>query len=150
MNLMQLIKLVLDDAYAAIGAPDDATKDAQIKAEIVNLSAEYANLITKTSAPIDYSNAVKRFAYIYKYTVAHADYIMQIIKRNTELCELLDKKSIEVACLGGGPGSDLLGILKYLIQTGAKDRATPLGHHIGSSPRTARRISSSQPANFRI
>lgn len=121
MNLMQLIKLVLDDAYAEIGAPDDATKDAQIKAEIVNFSAEYGNLISKACAPIDYSNAVKRFAYIYKYTVAHADYIMQLIKGNTELRELLDKKSIEVACLGGGPGSDLLGILKYLIQTGAKD-----------------------------
>lgn len=121
MNLMQLIKLVLDDAYEAIDAPNDATKDAQIKAEIDNLSVEYGNLIKKTCAPIDYSNAVKRFAYIYKYTVAHADYIMQLIKETTELRELLDRKSIEVACLGGGPGSDLLGILKYLIVTGAKD-----------------------------
>ena len=121
MNLMQLIKLVLDDAYAAIVAPDDATKDAQIKVEMTNLSAEYGNLTSKACAPIDYSNAVKRFAYIYKYTVAHADYIMQLIKASNELRELLDKRSIEVACLGGGPGSDLLGILKFLIQTGAKD-----------------------------
>lgn len=121
MNLMQLIKLVLDDAYAAINAPDSATKDARIKKEIDNLSSEYGNLVSKASAPIDYSDGVKRFAYIYKYTVAHADYIMQLIQGSKELRDLLAKDSIEVACLGGGPGSDLLGILKYLIKAGAKD-----------------------------
>lgn len=121
MNLMQLIKLVLDDAYAAIDAANDTKKDALIKKELTNLSAEYGKLASKASAPIDYSDAVKRFAYIYKYTVAHADYIMQLIRGTKGLRELLSKKSIEVACLGGGPGSDLLGLLKYLIQTGAKD-----------------------------
>jgi SAM-dependent methyltransferase len=120
MNLMQLIKLVLDDAYTAINAPNDAKKDALIKEELTNLSAEYGKLASKDSSSIDYSDAVKRFAYIYKYTVAHADYIMQIIKGNKDLRELLEKKSIEVACLGGGPGSDLLGILKYLIRKQAQ------------------------------
>lgn len=121
MNLMQLIKLVLDDAYEAINVPDDATKDDQINRELTNLSSEYGKLASKTSAPIDYSDGVKRFAYIYKYTVAHADYIMQLIQGSKALRDLLAKNSIEVACLGGGPGSDLLGILKYLIRTGAKD-----------------------------
>jgi len=121
MNLMQLIKLVLDDAYAAIDAPADATKDALIKKELTNLSTEYGMLASKTSSAIDYSDSVKRFAYIYKYTVAHADYIMQLIEGCKPLRDLLSTKSIEVACLGGGPGSDLLGILKYLIKTGAKD-----------------------------
>ena len=120
MSLMQLIKLVLDDAYAAINAPNDATKDALIKKELTNLSAEYGKLASKTSSSIDYSDSVKRFAYIYKYTVAHADYIMQLIDGNKGLRALLTNKSIEVACLGGGPGSDLLGVLKYLIRTGAK------------------------------
>jgi hypothetical protein len=121
MNLMQLIKLVLDDAYAAIDAPDEAPKDTLIKKELTNLSAEYGKLASKTSSSIDYSDSVKRFAYIYKYTVAHADYIMQLIEGDKELRALLANKSIEVACLGGGPGSDLLGVLKYLIRTGAKD-----------------------------
>ena len=121
MNLMQLIKLVLDDAYAAINAPDDATKDKLINNELANLSAEYGKLTSETSAPIDYSDPVKRFAYIFKYTVAHADYIMQLVWNSDRLRDLLAKKSIEVACLGGGPGSDLLGILKYLINSGAKD-----------------------------
>lgn len=123
MNLMQLIKLVLDDAYAVINAPDDTTKDALITKELTSLSSEYGKLASQTSSAIDYSDSVKRFAYIYKYTVAHADYIMQLIEGSKALRDLLAKNSIEVACLGGGPGSDLLGILKYLIRTEAKDLA---------------------------
>lgn len=121
MNLMQLIKLVLDDAYTAIKESDEAKKDALIRTELDGLSAAYAKLINKAGPQIDYSDPVRRFAYIYKYTVAHADYIMQLIRDDDGLRTLLAQKSVEVACLGGGPGSDFLGILKYLIQTGAKD-----------------------------
>ena len=120
MNLMQLIKLVLDDAYAGIKAKNDAEKDALIKKELGALSACYATLTNKAIKPIDYSDPLKRFAYIYKYTVAHADYIMQVISGEKVLRDLLSQKKIEVACLGGGPGSDLLGILKYMINAGIK------------------------------
>lgn len=64
---------------------------------------------------------MKRFAYIFKYTVAHADYIMQLVKSCKELRELIARPTIEVACLGGRPGSDFLGILKYMMQAGIKD-----------------------------
>jgi hypothetical protein len=121
MNLMQLIKDVLDDAYAAIDAPDDKSKDKKIRKELENLSSEYGKLVSNTSSPIDYSDSVKRFAYIYKYTVAHADYIMQIIQESPELRKQLKQQSIEVTCLGGGPGSDLLGVLKYLIRNSSKN-----------------------------
>lgn len=121
MNLMQLIKVVLDDAYVSIKAKDDSARDVLIKAEIDSLSSAYAKLTNRKVAPIDYSDPVKRFAYIFKYTVAHADYIMQLIRNEKELRTLIGRSSTEVACLGGGPGSDLLGILKYMIQAGVKD-----------------------------
>ncbi len=113
---MKLIKLVLDEVYDTISARDNSAKDDLIREAIENLSDEYHNLTSSTSSPIDYSDPVKRFAYIYKYTVAHADYTMQLIESCQPLRELFAKKSIEVACLGGGPGSDLLGILKFLLQ----------------------------------
>jgi hypothetical protein len=116
MSLMQLIKLVLDDAYCVIRAKNDAAKDNLIKAELETLKKEYAKLTNANAKPIDYRDPVKRFAYIYKYTVAHADYIMQIIRGQKALRDLLKQNTVEVACLGGGPGSDLLGILKYMIQ----------------------------------
>ena len=120
MNLMQLIKLVLDDAYAGIKAKNDEEKDVLIKAELGALTACYASLTDTKIKPIDYSDPLKRFAYIYKYTVAHADYIKQVISSEKVLRDLLQQKSVEVACLGGGPGSDLLGILKYMINADIK------------------------------
>jgi hypothetical protein len=121
MTLMQLIKLVLDDAYTAIHVAEEAEKDAMITEELKTLAMEYASLTNTKAPPIDYSDPLKRFAYIYKYTVAHADYIMQLIDNSKELGSLFDRKHVEVACLGGGPGSDLLGVLKYMIQAGSKD-----------------------------
>ncbi|MDQ2712803.1 MAG: hypothetical protein M3Y24_11355 [Acidobacteriota bacterium] len=121
MNLMQLIKVVLDDAYGVITAESESARDELIKAEIDSLSSAYAKLTDRKIGPIDYSDPVKRFAYIFKYTVAHADYIMQLIRNEEELRKMLCRPATEVACLGGGPGSDLLGILKYLMQAGVKD-----------------------------
>jgi len=121
MTLMQLIKLVLDDAYKAIHVADEAAKDKLISEELKTLAMEYASLTDKTTPPIDYSDPLKRFAYIYKYTVAHADYIMQLIDNCKDLRSLFTRKHVEVACLGGGPGSDLLGVLKHMIQAGSKD-----------------------------
>ena len=118
---MQLIKLVLDDAYASICASDDDAKDALIRKELDRLSSEYSKLTDPNAVTIDYSDPLKRFAYIFKYTVAHADYIMQLIRKDARLRELFTVDNLEVACLGGGPGSDLLGILKYMIQEGIKD-----------------------------
>lgn len=120
MNLMQLIKLVLDDAYGAMGGKD-STKDKLITKELETLSTEYANLANARAKPIDYSDPLKRFAYIYKYTVAHADYIMQLIQGEKALRDLLIQDTVEVACLGGGPGSDLLGVLKYMMQADVKE-----------------------------
>ena len=114
MNLMPLVKLVLDDEYAAIPL-SEAQKDAKIKEEMASLGGEYARLNQAGRLPIDYKDPIKRFAYIYKYTVAHADYIMQLIGVCPELQAALRAPYVSVACLGGGPGSDLLGVLKHLM-----------------------------------
>jgi len=117
-TLMQLIKMVLDDLYARIHIEAESDKDELIRKELTQLSMDYGRLTDESVKAIDYSNAVKRFAYIYKYTVAHADYIMQIIRENDDLRSLLKRDEIDIACLGGGPGSDLLGIMKHMLATG--------------------------------
>lgn len=112
---MQLIKTVLDDLYQEVPVHDDAEKDALITVELSTISTAYRNVEQATDGALDYSDPVKRFSYIYKYSVAHADYIMQLIEQTDELSSLFDRKEVDVACLGGGPGSDLLGILKFIM-----------------------------------
>jgi hypothetical protein len=121
MTLMQYIKLVLDDAYQLIEAADDSQKDILIKTELTNLQSEYGKLTCANRVPIDYSNPVKRFAYIYKYTVAHADYVRQVIDKEPSLQNKLTSGDIRLACLGGGPGSDLLGVIKFMIGRNVHD-----------------------------
>jgi hypothetical protein len=128
MNLMQLVRAVLDDAYGAIETNDDSKKDELIKARIATLQLAYAKLASAQAKPIVYSDPVTRFAYIFKYTVAHADYIMQLINGDADLKRLLARQTAEIACLGGGPGSDFLGILKYMMQ--ARTRGTCLTCYI--------------------
>lgn len=123
LTLAQLIKLVLDEAYRDIGGKD-AAKDAAIAKELGVLSSSYGDLKNCKRCAIDYSSPISRFAYIYKYTVAHADYIKQIIQGCKELRALFDRSEVAVACLGGGPGSDLLGILKYMLRTKSKATLT--------------------------
>ncbi|MFN8049804.1 MAG: hypothetical protein U0P48_14685 [Ancrocorticia sp.] len=123
MTLMQLIKLVLDEAYAEIPGTE-AAKDAEIKAALAGLAPAYADLKNTKREPINYVSPQARFAYIYKYTVAHADYIRQLIESNAELLALFKSESVSVACVGGGPGSDLLGVLKHMIRFGSKTTLT--------------------------
>lgn len=123
MTLMQLIKLVLDEAYSEIPGTE-AAKDAEINAALAGLGPAYADLKNTKREPINYASPQARFAYIYKYTVAHADYIRQLIESNAELLALFKSESVSVACVGGGPGSDLLGVLKHMIRFGSKTTLT--------------------------
>lgn len=116
MNLTQLIKSVLDEAYLEIAAGTNELKDVEIKRQLDLLTQSYGNLMAVNRTPIDYSNPATRFAYIYKYTIAHADYVMQMIRKFDTLNNIFAGGSATVSCLGGGPGSDLLGVLKYLLR----------------------------------
>ena len=115
MTLTQLVRTVLDDAYESIEAASAAEKDKLIKAEIEGLTESYERLTDPSRPDIDYSRPEVRFAYIYKYTVAHADYIKQIIEKCDTLKQALQQEQVRVSCVGGGPGSDLLGILKFML-----------------------------------
>ena len=125
MNVFQLIKSVLDEIYRRIPG-DEATKDKQIAAKMVALSQAYSKLAEK-GVPHDYADAVTRFAYIYVYVTSHASVVYQLIRDNAPsracaaLKELFDKEQLSITCIGGGPGSDFLGILKYII----KKKKTP-------------------------
>jgi hypothetical protein len=53
-------------------------------------------------------------AYIYRYVAAHAYTIYALIRNTPDLSRLFDMSKLCVCCLGGGPGSELLGILKFM------------------------------------
>ncbi|MFN6486745.1 MULTISPECIES: hypothetical protein [unclassified Nostoc] len=112
MNCFQLIKSVLDEAYSQIPG-DEVNKDNDIKEAIQYLREEYRNLLTRNN--ITYSDPITRFAYIYIYVTSHANLVCTLIEKDDNLGKLFNNSKVNVACIGGGPGSDFLGILKYLM-----------------------------------
>ena len=113
MNVFQLIKTVLDEAYQEIPG-SDAEKDAAVKEQLEALSDEYTQLKIKGS--LDYSDPARRFAYIYCYTTCHANLVYKAICSCDELGKVFDAQQLKIACVGGGPGSDFLGLLKYCLR----------------------------------
>lgn len=110
INCFQVIKAVLDELYEKL--PNPRSKDEIIRSKLTKLRKDYDNL-SMGEIP-NYTDQYKRFAYLYCYAPAHAYIVYQLINEN--LGNLFDADVVKVSCLGGGPGSDLLGIVKFMVE----------------------------------
>jgi Putative SAM-dependent methyltransferase len=120
----KLVKAVLDDLIALIHKKHPLDADDQIKKRIGTLSGEYKNLTSPAREPVDYSDPLTRFAYVYSYVAAHSAYVKQKLLVCKELADLLGGKgSARVTCVGGGPGSELVGVLQACMTL---ERSSPL------------------------
>jgi hypothetical protein len=111
MKCFKVVQKVLQDTYDEIPG-DEAERDAKVTRALNELSDSYKTLLT-TGGP-DFSKAVTRFAYVYMYVPAHAHWVYELIQMSPEAAAVFDSEKVRIACIGGGPGSDLVGILKYL------------------------------------
>lgn len=112
MNCFQIIKSVLDEEYNQIAGTEDE-KDERIKAMLTALMSDYSQLSTESN--ISYSDRVIKFAYIYKYVTSHANLVYTLLQKNQNLGDIFNSKKLKISCIGGGPGSDFLGIIKYMM-----------------------------------
>lgn len=116
MNVFQLMKQVLDEEYRAIPG-SDAGRDATVKTRLADLSAAYKRLAS-SPPKLDYGDPATRLAYVFRYVTSHTHLVAEELSECDEVRELLEADRLAVSCLGGGPGSDLLGLLKHLVGTG--------------------------------
>ena len=114
MNCFQLVKTVLDEIYDQIPFNSELAKDQAIINRLALMGPRYRNLLGNVS-PISYDDPVTRFAYICRYVTSHANMVYTLIGSSSILSALFDFDKIDVTCIGGGPGSDLLGILKFML-----------------------------------
>lgn len=116
LTIFELVKIALDGLYLEGQRAYGNSLDAEIRSRIAYLSSIYRDLGNGNRQPVDYRDPATRFAYVYKYVAAHGDYIVQalIAGRSANREALFLDQTIRVSCIGGGPGSDIVGILKYL------------------------------------
>jgi hypothetical protein len=77
------------------------------------LSKQYHNVLVEGGP--DYEDEVTRFAYVFRYSTAHAEYVNGAIGWSPELRQALRKEQVHITCVGGGPGSDVLGFMKFFL-----------------------------------
>jgi len=119
IKCFELVKRVLDEQYQAI---TDPAKDDAIRKRLDELHDVYKDLTRPHS--IDYADPITWFAYVSCYVAAHAVSVYNIVGQCRELQDVLAEDTITISCVGGGPGSDLLGILKHLAEKQLSPRLT--------------------------
>ena len=80
------------------------------------LIQSYQLLTKQDRNPIDYSASEVQAAYIYAYAMPRAYFTHEMLRRHRQAigAPLLPKGKIRVVSLGGGPASELVGLLEYL------------------------------------
>jgi hypothetical protein len=112
VNCYELVKLVLDDTYSAIEGTD-TEKEAAVKEALRRLSSAYGKLTTQPGP--DYSEPAARVGYVFRYVTSHANLVYLLLRTRKETRDLFDRAELSITCIGGGPGSDLLGVIKLLL-----------------------------------
>jgi hypothetical protein len=92
--------------------------DARLTGKLEALAASYGNLRDPDRQLIDYGSVTTHAAYIYTYAQCRADFVYQTLKRARDAkgAPLFDKEELRVCSLGGGPGSELIRLLRYLAE----------------------------------
>lgn len=105
---------IIEEEKTAFNIKDDTLKKAanDVAKSYIQKSLQ------KGSTFLDYNNPSNRCAYLYKFATAHtglaAKYFQKLIKKKEVLNILNSKKQIRICCLGGGPGTDVVGIFKAM------------------------------------
>lgn len=87
---------------------------AAVKHKILSLGALYPGIWNPAAKPIDYSDPATQAAYVFTYLGANADLVYQtLVGAHDTAKHLLNQPEPRIACMGGGPGSDLLGLVKF-------------------------------------
>lgn len=115
--IYETVKRVL----AALDAQGEADHDdwsELMPASLAVLEGSYRELRNATRDLIDYSELATQAAYVFRYVLGHADFVYDFLKhsRNATGKPLFDAEEIWVTSVGGGPGSELLGLLQYLSE----------------------------------
>ena len=110
------MKIALDELYKEGKEQHGTNLDTEITGKVKYLADSYRELGSDERDPIDYKDPATRFAYVFKYTASHGDYMVQTLQaaRTALKGNLFKGEALRLSCVGGGPGSDVIGVLKYL------------------------------------
>lgn len=99
---------------------------------IEDLEGRYKQLRDRNRKLIDYASLPVQMAYAFKYVASHADFLAQVL----DFAVLADAngpltdRELRVTSLGGGPGSDLLALIKAVRSLSAEHRPRAIRYRV--------------------
>ena len=119
----EVVKKVLLRAEPRARSAHGKNIDAKVSSTLIDLGSKYSRLASSRKPIIDYSDPATHVAYLYGYVPAHAAFVYRVLLEGRMAASgpLFKGETLRVTSLGGGPGSDLLGLLKYLSRPFAKE-----------------------------
>jgi len=114
LTTFERVKSILDQLCPPL---DEPAGQAQIrmKAHLARLTEEYPCIWDGTRAAVDYGDPACHAAYIFKYVTANAELIYKALwAARLEANDIFANPSINMVCVGGGPGTELYALFKYL------------------------------------
>lgn len=87
-----------------------------LKQQRTALEAAYQNLHQQDRDSIPYSSLSAQTAYVFAYAPARAEYVRQYLNRHRAKLgkTFFDREDAHVVSFGGGPASELVGLVRYL------------------------------------
>ena len=95
------------------------------------LKQAYASLDESDRDPIQYSSLSARTAYVFAYAPTRAAYTLEFLRRHRIAIgkPLFGGGKIRVVSFGGGPASELVGLIRYL-EDPASEEAVEAIHYV--------------------
>ena len=113
----EIIRQVLDEAIDAYASDNQLSRQdilPEIRKHIDKMEKEHR----KASPQIEYSNPLCRLGYLYRHVGVGATFFEKTLgdkKVQAAIVNAIADGALNVCCLGGGPGTEMLGIGKYLL-----------------------------------
>jgi len=108
MKCFEISKQILDELFAEIQG-DEAQKIQRIKESMEKIQTGYTKILG--SPRVSFCKPEEQFAYVYLYLPSHACFISSLLCKIGYDVNMLP--AMRIASFGAGPGSDLLGLVKY-------------------------------------
>jgi hypothetical protein len=110
---------------------DDDWEDA-VARRLEDLREAYDGLTVGGRSAIDYSHLATQAAYVFVYAIGRAEFTYQLLKRHRAAWgkPLFPNSEARITSLGGGPGSEIAGVVKYLLDKSNGENVTSVKYWV--------------------